>query len=398
MSGRIGLDQRITIAIVGGFLALALLTAGVVTNRLLLEDARFAAASAAPTSQPTVADPGVTQPTVTISGVGDIIMGSSTIGLPPNNGAGFFDDVRSDLAADVVTGNFEGTLTDDTGHVKCPTPLETASTPDPSATPSPAEPTCYAYRLPPSYAQSLADGGFTALNLANNHTNDYGSAGLKNTQQSLRDVGIADTGLPDQIAIREVRGVKVAVVGFGPYGWMQKVTDIPKARKLVAKAASEADVVVVHMQAGGEGDEYQHVAPGTEEYLGENRGDVTAFARAVVDSGADLVVGHGPHVLRGMEWYKGRLIAYSMGNFAGYRTVSRSGPTGIGGIVKVTLNADGTFTQGSVVATQLVAPGYPAVDPNRRALGTINTLSQQDFGANGVALGSDGAIAPAPAG
>src|SRR4029079_4437742 len=92
------------------------------------------------------------------------------------------------------------------------------------------------------------------------------------------------------------------------------------------KADRWADLVVVTMHAGAEGSDHQHVRPGNECFLGENRGNSVAFAHSVVRAGADLVVGTGPHVLRGMEWYRGRLIAYSLGNFAGYDVFSLGGP------------------------------------------------------------------------
>ena len=112
--------------------------------------------------------------------------------------------------------------------------------------------------------------------------------------------------------------------------------DVAAAKRLVRKAARLADVVVVTMHAGAEGTERQHVRAGTELFLGENRGNPVRFAHAVVDAGADLVVGHGPHVLRGMEWYRGRLIAYSLGNFAGYKVFSLGGPLSTSGILRVT--------------------------------------------------------------
>ena len=123
-----------------------------------------------------------------------------------------------------------------------------------------------------------------------------------------------------------MRGTRVAVLGFAPYPWAQSLLDLPAAQALVRKADTWADLVVVTMHAGAEGADHEHVDPGTERFLGESRGNVVAFAHAVVRAGADLVVGSGPHVLRGMEWYRGRLIAYSLGNFVGYGTLNTSGP------------------------------------------------------------------------
>ena len=92
------------------------------------------------------------------------------------------------------------------------------------------------------------------------------------------------------------------------------------------------------MQGGAEGSDKTHVTSGHEIFLGEDRGDLITFSHAVIDAGADVVFGHGPHVMRGMEFYKGRLIAYSLGNFCGYRVLGTAGFLGVGGVLKVTLH------------------------------------------------------------
>jgi hypothetical protein len=117
-----------------------------------------------------------------------------------------------------------------------------------------------------------------------------------------------------------------------------------------------------------------------EDFFGEDRGDLRGFTHAVVDAGADVVFGHGPHVMRGLEFYQGRLIAYSLGNFCGYRVLASSGWSGVGGILKVTLNRDGSWASGQLIATELVGPGTPAVDTDLRALAFVDDLSVQDFG------------------
>ena len=123
-----------------------------------------------------------------------------------------------------------------------------------------------------------------------------------------------------------------------------------------------------------------------------NRGDVVRFAHAVVDAGADLVVGHGPRVLRGMEWYKGRLIAYSLGTLGGYEVVPRGGPLSVGAILRVTLSSDGTFETGRLVATRMVGAGLPALDPAETAHGVVRELSREDFGARAVEVSGDGLL------
>ncbi len=284
---------------------------------------------------------------VTIAAVGDIVMGT-TSNPPPARGRTFFDAVTADLAGDVVLGNLEGTLSVG-GSSKC----GAGST------------NCYAFQTPPSYAAWLEKAGFTVLNLANNHAFDYGRSGQAQTIAALERHRLAMTGRPGQIAYQKVGEMKVAIVGFAPYRWAQSLTSIPAARRLVKKAAATADVVIVTMHAGAEGVDHTHVRPGTERYLGENRGNVVAFSHAVVESGADLVIGHGPHVLRGMEWYRGRLIAYSLGNFAGYKVFSLGGPLSVSGILRITLRGDGAFDSGTLVPTMLGRYGAARARPGR---------------------------------
>ncbi len=318
---------------------------------------------------PVVTTPAPPDP-VTLSAVGDMIVGSYNFGFPPREGAGFFDPVKDALAADVVMGNVEQALTDQTGYSKC----------------GPNSASCYAYAAPPSYAGVFRDAGFTLANVNNNHTNDYGPQGQAGTRTALTGAGITVTGGVDEIAHVTVKDVDVAAIGFAPYTWGANLNDIPRAAELVRQAAASADLVVVQFHGGAEGASHNHVLPaGQSEYaFGENRGDLRTFAHAVIAAGADLVVGHGPHVLRGIEFYQGRLIAYSLGNFAGYRALNAAGYSGVGAILKVALNPDGSWAGGSLTATELVSPGTPGLDPDLRALPFVDGLSVADFGAAGV--------------
>ena len=309
--------------------------------------------------------------------VGDTVMGTPTYGLPADGGASFFSDVDGAIAGDVVLGNLEGTLSTNSGS-KCGTDSEN----------------CFAFQTPPSYAKWLKQAGFTVMNLANNHAYDFDTQGQRETIRALRRNGILTTGLPGQITIQRVGRVRVAVIGFAPYPWANDLNDIPAAEKIVRKAAGRADLVFVTFHGGAEGSDHQHVPNGSEEFLGENRGDLRAFAHAVVRAGADLVVGHGPHVLRGMEWYKKRLIAYSMGNFGGYGVFSLSGPTAISGVLHVTLEADGSWVKGELVPTALVGEGVPVLDPAEQAHGIVRILSKEDFGSRGIRVTPRGVLVP----
>ncbi|WP_199510199.1 CapA family protein [Nucisporomicrobium flavum] len=321
--------------------------------------------------------------TITFSATGDIIMGSAPNKLPANNGEGFFDSVKPGLKSDLVMGNLEQPLTGDTGTSKCGTP--------PRAN-------CFAFRSPPSYAGHLKDAGFELLNTANNHSKDFGTQGYRNTVKALEGAGLKHTGAEGQITVVEVKGVKVAVVGFSPYAGANNLNDIPAAKAVIQEATGQADVVVVQVHMGAEGSDKGHVKPGNELFFGENRGDPIKFSHAVVDAGADVVVGHGPHVLRGMQFYKGKLIAYSLGNFAGGgRTLSRGGVLGYGGILRVTVTRDGTFKSGKFLSTAMNSAGRPTRDSaNERGRARVRELSAADFGDTAAEIDDNGLIS-APA-
>ena len=331
---------------------------------------------AAPTPRPRPEQVPEQPPTpvpISITATGDIAFGAAP-DLPPDDGRGFFSDVQADLAGDVVLGNLEGTLAD-SGVARCA-----------------GREGCRPYRVPTRYATRLGDAGFTVVSLANDHAFDFGEPGLRQTVEALSAAGVGHTGRRGQVSVQPVGSVDVAIVGFAPTDWSASVTDIAEAKRLVRRAARTADVVVVAMHGGAEGAGEQHVGLGNERYLGRNRGDVVRFAHAVVDAGADLVVGHGPRVLRGMEWYKGRLIAYSLGTLGGYEVVPRGGPLSVGAILRVTLSSDGTFETGRLVATRMAGAGLPALDPAETAHGVVRELSREDFGARAVEVSGDGLL------
>jgi hypothetical protein len=339
--------------------------------------AATSAAAPAPKADKTVAD----AETITLSATGDIIMGSAPNRLPPNSGDGFFDSVKTALASDLVMGNLEQPLTDDTGSSKCG---------------SPPRANCFAFRSPPAYASHLKDAGFELLNTANNHSKDFGAAGYRNTVTALESAGLKYTGAEDQITVVTVQGIKVAVIGFSPYAGANNLNDLDHSRAVVQRATTLADVVVVQAHMGAEGSDKNHVKPGNEIFFGENRGDPIAFTHAVIDAGADVVIGHGPHVLRGMQFYKGKLIAYSLGNFAGGgKTLSSGGVLKYGGVLHVSITKDGAFEGGKFLSTYLNTTGVPTRDAaNERGRSLVASLSTADFGGTAAKIGKDGSISP----
>jgi poly-gamma-glutamate capsule biosynthesis protein CapA/YwtB (metallophosphatase superfamily) len=319
--------------------------------------------------------PGKEHSAVTFAAVGDTMLGNYPQ-LPADPG-GYLDPVRKQLSGDVIFGNLEGTLTDVASSPKCG---------------GGSGGSCYAFRTPPSYARHLAAAGFTVMNDANNHSYDFGQAGLDQTVAALHGAGIAQTGLPGEITVTKAGGEKVAFVGFAPYSLTASLLDLPAARKLIRQASRRAKIVVVAIHAGAEGTGAQHVTGSEEHYLGEDRGNARRFARMAVRSGADLVLGSGPHVLRGMEIYRGRLIAYSLGNFCGFHNFDTSGVLGASAILHVALDPDGEFRSGRIASVRLVDAGRPVPDPSGEGADLIRRLSREDLGKGAVRIGSKGRI------
>ncbi|MCW2991168.1 MAG: CapA family protein [Solirubrobacterales bacterium] len=314
----------------------------------------------------------------TLSWVGDMAFGSEQ-GLPAGDVGGALGPVKSLLAADVVTGNLEGTLATG-GSSKC----------------GGGGSNCFAFRAPPRYAGGLRRVGFDLVNVANNHANDYGESGQAETAAALRAARLAYTGRPGQITTLTVQGAKVAFVGFAPYPWAAPLLDIGAAQALVRQAKANADLVVVFMHQGAEGADKTHVPFGSETAFGEDRGNARAFTHAVIDAGAGLVLGSGPHVIRGIERYRGHMIAYSLGNFAGPNTLGTSGTTGLSAILRVKLTSDGDVLGGRWIPIRLERPGVPRYDASRSSTALVRRLSLEDFG-DRYSIFSNGRIARDPA-
>ncbi|MDA8178946.1 MAG: CapA family protein [Desulfobacteria bacterium] len=308
--------------------------------------------------------------TIRVAAVGDIMMGTTfpeSI-LPPEDGATLFRSVAPLLAGyDVVLGNLEGPLTDAERSPKCPKPRRDGRP-------------CFAFRTPPRYAARLAEAGFTAVNVANNHSLDFGMEGLDNTLDVLGAAGIQPVG-GERVAEFTVEGKTVAVAGFS-YSlrtrYVHPLLDVEAAREIVGELKGVYDVVVVSFHGGAEGAQAMRVADAEEAFLGERRGDVVRFARAVVDAGADLVLGHGPHVPRAIEVYRGKLIAYSLGNFAVYSMFNIKGPSGLGYALQAELDPEtGNIVRFRTPSVALLHPGIPHPDPSGKAEALLRKLSEE---------------------
>jgi poly-gamma-glutamate capsule biosynthesis protein CapA/YwtB (metallophosphatase superfamily) len=314
---------------------------------------------------------------ITIEWVGDIAL-STERGLPPGGLTGALAPVRGLLHASQLTiGNLEGTLSVG-GSSKCG---------------GIGGGDCYAFQAPPAYAGELRSLGFGDLNQANNHSLDYGPSGRAQTIRALDAAGITHDGLPGEIAIRRVAGERIAILGFAPYPYDANLLDIPAARALVRRARRMASLVVVIIHAGAEGAGQTHTPYGEQYFLGEDRGNARAFAHAVIDAGASIVLGSGPHVIRGIQRYRGRMIAYSLGNFVGYHTLAGGGVLSESAILRVTLGPRGRVIRGRWISIRLVG-GLPRRDPTNASAQLVRALSVEDFGSERFAIAPDGAISP----
>lgn len=321
-------------------------------------------------------------PVYTFALTGDIMPGTSFPGnryLPPNDDPWPLIREVAPYIADsfLAAGNLEGPLTD-RGELakKC---RDTT--------------TCYAFRIPERYGFMLAEAGFDILSLANNHIGDFGAKGRERTVELLDSLGIASAGLDSSPwTIIEKDSLKIGFTAFSPNKGTPYINDYLYMQELVRFLDDTCDIVIVSFHGGAEGAEYEHVTGEKEFFYGEDRGNVTEFARLAVDSGADIVFGHGPHVTRALEVYKGRFIAYSLGNFLTYRRFNLSGPNGIAPLIKVTVDSSGNFLNALIIPLYQDNFGHVKVDPHKRVINRIRDLIKMDFPGSVIDIDDEGFV------
>lgn len=318
---------------------------------------------------------------ISIIGVGDIMMGTNypdETYLPPHDGKFLLQPLHDILQNATITfGNLEGVLLDGEGTVK------KCRNPD----------LCYAFRSPEHYVYNLVDGGFDMVSLANNHTGDFGIEGREATSKSLYEAGIAFAGtLEHPTTIIEKEGIKFGMAAFSPNFGTVSIHDILNAQRIISELKSEADIVIVSFHGGAEGADHQNVTCETEFYYGENRGNVCRFAHSVIDAGADIVFGHGPHVTRSIDLYKDRFIAYSLGNFCTYARFNLRGENGIAPIIKVYTSSDGKFLKAQVTPIRQTGRGEPVIDKRNLAIRSLQRLLMEDFPDSQLMITDDGVI------
>jgi hypothetical protein len=315
---------------------------------------------------------------------GDINLGTRTLpeGIPPDSGRGLFAGIDSLLRGDLVVGNFEGVFSDSGESAKC----------------APKATRCYAFATPTFLAERLKDAGFTHLNLANNHANDDGVDARRHTETTLRGLGLTPYGPLDMVAITPVTKdsgyMLVGLVGFTTYPHSYNLLDLAGSEAIVSAVRPLVDLLVVTFHAGSEGLAARHVPEAAESLGREPRGELRRWAHAVIDAGADAVVGHGPHVLRGVEFHAGRPIFYSLGNFLTYRGFNLEGPLGLTTVLQLDLDAQGA-NHGARIPSLVQRPqAGVALDSTGAAVQLLQRVTKLDFPLTGAHIAEDGSITP----
>jgi len=321
---------------------------------------------------------------ITINLVGDMMLGTN---FPENvladdDGVSLLQTVAPFLRnADITFGNLEGVLLDE-GE-----PAKSCLLPE----------NCYLFRTPSHYVNYLREAGFDVMSLANNHARDFGESGLNASMATLASAGIRHSGPHGDVASWEVRGRRVALIAFAPFIGSHDLLDEDTARELVQGLSQDHDIVIVSVHAGAEGPESMHIPFAKELYRGEDRGDVNRFAHIVIDAGADLVVGHGPHVPRALQVYRGRMIAYSLGNFCTFWGISVEENRGLAPILRVELDGQGRFLQGQISSFLQVRPYGPVPDPDHQAARLMAELTEADFPDSSLLISAEGQVQLKPA-
>jgi hypothetical protein len=326
------------------------------------------------------------RPPIRLTFTGDINLGSTFLpnGVPAESLPSAMAQIDSLFDGDLNVGNYEGAFSDTLRAGKC----RGASN-------------CYEFRTPRWMARHLWTAGFTHMHLANNHASDLGVAGRHETRALLDSLGIRYYGILGDISIDTVRTgdstTVVALVGFTTYDFAYSLLNIARARTVVDSVAKLADIVIVTFHGGTEGKAAVRTGRTMERMGGERRGDLRRFARAVIDAGADAVVGHGPHVLRGIEFYRGKPIAYSLGNFVTWHGFNMTGVNALTGVLQLEINADGSFASGRFVPLRQVKWVGAVPDRRREALALVRRLTGLDFPGTGAVIAADGTFrAPPP--
>jgi len=316
-----------------------------------------------------------------INAVGDIMLGSnfpSLLYLPPNDGKNIFDSTKYILAnSDITFGNLEGVFL--SKNVDTKKKVDSLNV--------------YAFKSPDHYINYLLDARFNLLSIANNHIGDFGLEGIANTIKLLKQNNINFAGLiTHPYSTFTIRGNKIGFVAFSINSVTLNAYDTTYAKEIINKLNDSCDIVIVSMHLGAEGSMNRHLTNQEEIFLGEKRGYPVAFAKFAIDNGADLILGHGPHVLRAVEVYKNKFIAYSLGNFFTYGRFNINDYRGRGVIINIKIDRDGNFIYGKIFSTIQTKSGKLLLDKNNYAINDILQLTNRDIKNSNLIINNNGEI------
>ena len=249
--------------------------------------------------------------------------------------------------------------------------------------------------MPTKSVTLLVDAGYDFLGIANNHINDFYPEGIASTIKTLKDNGIGVAGTSAcETSIKEINGVKYGFCAFGHESYTLRTQDHATVKRVMKKLRQECDIVIVCFHGGSEGVSERHLPYGTEYFHGSDRGNLREFAHLCIDNGADIVYGHGPHVCRAMEVYKGHLIAYSLGNFATPRGMKLAGATSYAPLLLARLDGNGELVDGLIQPYIQYRDKGPRLDKSGAVLKEIETLTREDIKDNKLVFYDTGYIKP----
>lgn len=317
--------------------------------------------------------------TIKLALTGDIMMGTTypSTQLPQEEGRLLFKHVAPIISgADIAAGNLEGTLCDGGTTTKRMSKVS------------------YAFRTPVKFAPRLSEAGYDFLSVANNHVNDFGDTGISSTMKALDGVGIKYAGIKDlcEWSVVEKDGRRY---GFCAFSHNQKTCDhrdLQTVRRILGELREQADFVIVSFHGGAEGSAHNRLPYGRETFCGENRGSIRELAHFCIDEGADVVYGHGPHVLRAVEVYKGHFIAYSLGNFCTPYGINLRGISGYAPVVTIRVLADGTFVDGQIHSFIQQRGAGPLPDAQNLVAKEMKRLTELDVPKTPITISATGAI------
>ena len=317
--------------------------------------------------------------TLTIAMTGDIMMGTTfpAKALPANDGADLFKDTKAiTQRADIAVGNLEGTLCDGGTSTKG------------------SGPNVYSFRTPTSYAPLLKDAGYDFLSMANNHANDFGDIGIESSERCLNEQGIKYAGIEGHVesAVITRKGLKIGLCAFGHNSYTLKHTDLQLVKRILDDLKKKSDIIIVSFHGGAEGRTKSHLPYGSETFLGENRGSLREFAHFCIDNGADVIYGHGPHVVRAAEVYNGRFIIYSLGNFCTPYGMSLTGISAHAPVIEITIDDKGRFQHGRIHSFNQVKGVGPRKDNSHEVARQIKQLSEEDIPQSEARIDAQGNI------